>query len=90
MIVSSLCMQIPRAGCSLAVTVEELWLPNILPQSQVLAIDWLGSAIIVSVSAGEATHKELKAAWRHTNKQSKSAIDQASPGYPAPSTILGE
>ena len=42
-----------------------------------ILIDWLGSAITVSASSGEATHKELKAAWRHTNKQGESAIDQA-------------
>ena len=54
-----------------------------------MAIDWLGSAIIVSASGGEATHKELKAAWRHTNKQGESAIDQASPCYPPPSTMHG-
>lgn len=32
-----------------------------------VAIDWLGSAIIVCASGGEAAHKELKAAWRHMN-----------------------
>lgn len=37
----------------------------------------------MSASGGEATHKELKAAWRHTDKQGKSATDQASPCYHA-------
>ena len=31
-------------------------------------IDWLPSSMMTSASSGEATHKELKQAWVHSNK----------------------
>lgn len=36
-------------------------------------IDWVGNSIIASASAGEATHKELKQAWRYANRQGEAA-----------------
>lgn len=39
-------------------------------------IPWLGSALLVSASSGEASHKEVKDGYRHSNKQGESATDQ--------------
>lgn len=52
------------------------------------AIDWLGSSLIVSASSGEATHKQLKGAWRHTNKQGDAAVDQVMPSQRSLQEIL--
>ena len=40
------------------------------------AIEWLGSALFTSALSGEASHKSIKNAHRHTNKQADRAVDQ--------------
>ena len=42
----------------------------------VLAIEWLGSVLFTSASSGEASHKSIKNAYDHTNRQADSAVDQ--------------
>lgn len=39
-------------------------------------INWLTSSMIASASSGEATNKEIKQAWGHTNKQGEAAMQQ--------------
>ena len=43
------------------------------------AIEWLGSALFTSTSSREASHKTIKNAYRHTNKQGVHAVDQVTP-----------
>ena len=44
-------------------------------------INCFGSSMISSASSGEATHKELKEAWRHSNKQGEAAMQQVSQSW---------